>query len=67
MFDKFTNNEGKFNPKLGQNIKGMIGLYEASQLGIAGEDIVDEAGEFSGQFLCEKVDLIDNITMKLSL
>ncbi|KAL5131221.1 (3S,6E)-nerolidol synthase 1 [Glycine soja] len=43
----------------------MIGLYEASQLGIAGEDIVDEAGEFSGQFLCEKVDLIDNITMKL--
>ncbi|KAG4968026.1 hypothetical protein JHK87_033677 [Glycine soja] len=35
-------------------MRGMIGLYEASQLGIAREDIVDEAGEFSGQFLCEK-------------
>ncbi|RDX57876.1 hypothetical protein CR513_62849, partial [Mucuna pruriens] len=60
VFDKFTNKEGKFNPKLSENIEGMINLYEASQLGIAGEDILDEAGEFSGQVLKEKVDCIDN-------
>ncbi|KAG4398537.1 hypothetical protein GLYMA_08G061600v4 [Glycine max] len=61
VFGKFTNKEGKFNQKLGENIKGMVDLYEASQLGIIGEDILAEAGEFSGQVLKEKVDCIDNL------
>ncbi|TKY59378.1 (3S,6E)-nerolidol synthase 2 [Spatholobus suberectus] len=60
VFDKFRNKEGKFNPKLGENIQGMIDLYEASQLGIAGEDILAKAGEFSGQVLKAKVDCINN-------
>ncbi|KAK7319569.1 hypothetical protein RJT34_04292 [Clitoria ternatea] len=60
VFYMFTNKEGKFNPKLGENIKGMIDLYEASQLGIAGEDILDEAAEFSGQVLKEKVHYVDS-------
>ncbi|XP_027347337.1 (3S,6E)-nerolidol synthase 1-like [Abrus precatorius] len=59
VFDKFTNKEGKFNPKLGENVQGMINLYEASQLSIAGEDILEEAGEFCSQLLKEKVDYID--------
>ncbi|TKY66666.1 terpene synthase 13 [Spatholobus suberectus] len=54
VFYTFTNKDGKFNPKLGENINGMIDLYEASQLGIPGEDILDEAGEFSCQILKEK-------------
>ncbi|KHN45732.1 (3S,6E)-nerolidol synthase 2, chloroplastic/mitochondrial [Glycine soja] len=61
VFGKFTNKEGKFNQKLGENIMGMVDLYEASQLGIIGEDILAEAGEFSGQVLKEKVDCIDNL------
>ncbi|KAK7362996.1 hypothetical protein VNO77_05121 [Canavalia gladiata] len=61
VFDKFTYKKGKFNPKLGENMKGMIDLYEASQLSITGEDILDEAEVFSGQVLKEKMDFcIDN-------
>lgn len=59
VFGKFTNKEGKFNQKLGENIKGMVELYEASPLGIAGEDTLAEAGEFSGPVLKEKLDCID--------
>ncbi|TKY71583.1 (3S,6E)-nerolidol synthase 1 [Spatholobus suberectus] len=55
VFGKFIDKEGKFNQKLGGNIKGMIDLYEASQLSIAGEDILDEAGQFSGLVLKEKM------------
>ncbi|KAH1087507.1 hypothetical protein GYH30_018867 [Glycine max] len=59
VFHKFTNKEGKFNQKLGENIKGMVELYEASPLGIAGEDTLAEAGEFSGPVLKEKLDCIE--------
>ncbi|XP_020238809.1 (3S,6E)-nerolidol synthase 1 isoform X2 [Cajanus cajan] len=60
VFDSFTNKEGKFNPKLGENIKGMIDLYEASHLGIEGEDILAEAAQFSEKVLKERVDGIHN-------
>ncbi|KAK7400446.1 hypothetical protein VNO78_11654 [Psophocarpus tetragonolobus] len=60
VFDKFTNNEGKFNPELGENIKQMVDLYEASQLSITGEDVLAEAGEFSGRVLREKMSCITN-------
>ena len=38
----------------------MIGLYEASQLSIEGEDILDEAGEFSRQYLTEWATHLDH-------
>ena len=60
VFEKFTNKERKFKPELGENIKGMVEMYEASQLGIAGEDILAEAEKFSGKVLKEKVDCIDS-------
>lgn len=60
MFHKFTDKEGKFNQKLGEDIKGMIDLFEASQLSIAGEYILDEAGEFSRKILRERVTYLDN-------
>ncbi|KAK7368914.1 hypothetical protein VNO80_10947 [Phaseolus coccineus] len=60
VFEKFTNKERKFRPELGENIKGMVEMYEASQLGIAGEDILAEAEKFSGKVLKEKVDCIDS-------
>jgi (3S)-linalool synthase len=59
VFNKFTNKEEKFNPKLGENINGMINLFEASQLIMAGEDILDEAGEFSKKILKEKMAQFD--------
>ncbi|KAK2437015.1 (3S,6E)-nerolidol synthase [Trifolium repens] len=59
VFNKFTNKEEKFNPKLGENINGMINLFEASQLIMAGEDILAEAGEFSKNILKEKMAQFD--------
>ncbi|KAK7246641.1 hypothetical protein RIF29_41511 [Crotalaria pallida] len=55
VFDKFMDKDGKFNRKLCGNMKGMIDLYEASHLSTAGEDILDEAGQFSGQILKERL------------
>ncbi|KAI9120449.1 hypothetical protein K1719_007482 [Acacia pycnantha] len=54
VFEKFTGKEGKFcREKVGGDIKGMIDLYEASQLRMAGEDILDDAEQFSGKMLKE--------------
>ncbi|XP_027191420.1 (3S,6E)-nerolidol synthase 1-like isoform X2 [Cicer arietinum] len=60
VFNKFKNKEEKFNPKLSENINGMINLFEASQLSIAGEDILDEAEEFSMKILKEKLVHLNN-------
>ncbi|XP_054799976.1 (3S,6E)-nerolidol synthase 1-like isoform X2 [Prosopis cineraria] len=54
VFEKFTGKEGKFNQKVGEDIKGMIDLYEASQLRMEGEAILDEAEQFGGKILKER-------------
>ncbi|XP_065877206.1 (3S,6E)-nerolidol synthase 1-like [Euphorbia lathyris] len=46
VFDKFQE-EGKFKEKLSCDIKGLMGLYEASQLSREDEYLLDEAGEYS--------------------
>lgn len=51
VFDNFKESEGKFKQKLSGDIKGLMGLYEASQLSIRGEDTLGEAGEYSYQLL----------------
>ncbi|XWS12765.1 hypothetical protein CRYUN_Cryun37aG0118400 [Craigia yunnanensis] len=51
VFNRFKDREGSFRRELGRDIKGLMELYEASQLGIDGEDILDEAREFSSQTL----------------
>ncbi|KAI9077167.1 hypothetical protein K1719_040873 [Acacia pycnantha] len=66
VFDKFTDEEENFKEELRDNIKGMKDLYEASHLSIEGEDILDEAGLLSEQFLKQKQKLT-LIPMKLSL
>nr|WBO38710.1 terpene synthase 39 [Aquilaria agallochum] len=43
----------KVNNKQRMDIEGLMELYEASQLGVDGEDILDDAEEFSGQHLRE--------------
>lgn len=63
VFNKYTNEEEKFNPKLGENINGMIDLFEASHLNLAGEDILDEAGKFSRKILKERMAQFDHEAM----
>ncbi|XP_035544712.1 (3S,6E)-nerolidol synthase 1-like [Juglans regia] len=51
VFNKFKDEEGKFNKDLSEDIEGLMALYEASQLNIEGEDVLDEAGKFCEQLL----------------
>ncbi|KAK6264856.1 hypothetical protein SCA6_020290 [Theobroma cacao] len=51
VFDRFKDREGSFRNELRRDIKGLMELYEASQLAVEGEDILDRAKEFSSQAL----------------
>ncbi|XP_017979007.1 PREDICTED: (3S,6E)-nerolidol synthase 1-like [Theobroma cacao] len=51
VFDRFKDREGGFRNELRRDIKGLMELYEASQLAVEGEDILDGAREFSSQAL----------------
>ncbi|KAG2689679.1 hypothetical protein I3760_09G149700 [Carya illinoinensis] len=51
VFNKFKDEEGKFNKELSEDIEGLMALYEASQLNIEGEDVLDEAGKVCEQLL----------------
>ncbi|KAG7960137.1 hypothetical protein I3843_10G107400 [Carya illinoinensis] len=47
----FKDREGKFDKELGKDINGLMSLFEASQLSIEREGILDEAGIFCEQLL----------------
>jgi len=47
VFCKFKDQEGKFKESIRNDIKGMLSLYEASQLRLHGEDILEEAYSFT--------------------
>ncbi|CAN1323272.1 Alpha-copaene synthase [Linum perenne] len=47
IFEKFKDNEGKFKESLVSDVSGILSLYEASFLGIQGEDILDQALTFT--------------------
>ncbi|KAM6581833.1 hypothetical protein CsatA_005607 [Cannabis sativa] len=51
VFNKFTNNKGKFEESLCNDIRGMLSLYEASQLRVHGEKILDDALIFTTNHL----------------
>ncbi|GAY34271.1 hypothetical protein CUMW_010510 [Citrus unshiu] len=53
VFNNFKNKEGKFTQNISGDINGLMSLYEASQLSIGGEDVLDEAGDFSVNLLSE--------------
>lgn len=59
VFDKFKDKEGKFKKETSGDIKGLMSLYEASQLSIRGEVEVDEAGNYS------YVQLLNSIVTRL--
>ncbi|GAA0170262.1 hypothetical protein Leryth_021771 [Lithospermum erythrorhizon] len=47
VFKKFTNMDGKFEESLRNDIQGILSLYEAAHLRVHGEDILEEALEFT--------------------
>ncbi|RDY05017.1 hypothetical protein CR513_11190, partial [Mucuna pruriens] len=51
IFDKFWDNKGKLKKTFCEDIYGLIGLFEASQLSIEGEDYLHEAEDSSRQYL----------------
>uniref|UniRef100_A0AAU7LL56 Linalool/nerolidol synthase n=1 Tax=Zanthoxylum ailanthoides TaxID=159071 RepID=A0AAU7LL56_9ROSI len=59
-FNNFKNGEGTFNQSVSEDIRGLMGLYEASQLSIGGEDVLDEAREFSEKMLNEYMTHLDH-------
>ncbi|KAL2475528.1 S-(+)-linalool synthase [Abeliophyllum distichum] len=51
IFNKFKGKDGTFEGKLKQDIRGLMELYEAAQLSLEGEEILDEAAKFSSQIV----------------
>ncbi|KAK9005290.1 hypothetical protein V6N11_042733 [Hibiscus sabdariffa] len=51
VFDKFMDRDGKFMDNLGEDVKGLLSLYEASFLGMPEEHVLDEAQNFSAKHL----------------
>ncbi|XP_048319146.1 (-)-germacrene D synthase-like [Ziziphus jujuba] len=47
IFDKFTDNQGKFNKEVVNDVRGMLSLYEAAHFRVHGEQILDEALAFT--------------------
>ncbi|CAA2993786.1 (3S,6E)-nerolidol synthase 1-like isoform X1 [Olea europaea subsp. europaea] len=55
IFNRFKGKDGVFEGKLKQDIRGLMELYEAAQLVIEGEDILDEAAKFSGEIVSNRL------------
>ncbi|XP_017971249.1 PREDICTED: probable terpene synthase 9 [Theobroma cacao] len=51
VFNKFRGRDGKFVDSLRGDMAGLLSLYEASHLGMHGEDVMDEAQKFSAEHL----------------
>lgn len=47
IFKSFKNNLGNFDENVAKDVQGMWSLYEAAQLKIHGEDLLDEARDFT--------------------
>ncbi|KAL6136843.1 hypothetical protein ACLB2K_062138 [Fragaria x ananassa] len=66
LFNKFRNGEGSFKDSLSNDVEGLLSLYEASHLGMPGEDVVvssdvmEEAKSFSSKNLKQSMSTILN-------
>ncbi|KAK8521125.1 hypothetical protein V6N12_005039 [Hibiscus sabdariffa] len=59
MFDKFRGGDRKFVESLGSDAAAILSLYEASHLGMHGEDIMEEAKDFSTKHLISSLGKLD--------
>nr|QBA83619.1 terpene synthase [Mentha x piperita] len=55
VFNKLVDDEGNFKESLINDVEGMLSLYEASNYGINGEEIMDKALEFSSSHLEDSI------------
>ena len=53
IFNVFNDDSGKFKESIGNDVKGLLSLYESSFLLMHGENILDEAREFTSKHLQE--------------
>ncbi|KAH9803319.1 alpha-humulene/(-)-(E)-beta-caryophyllene synthase [Citrus sinensis] len=60
VFEKFKDDEGKFNESLINDIRGMFSLHEAAYLAVRGEDILDEAIAFTTSHLKSIISISDH-------
>ncbi|KAI8552711.1 hypothetical protein RHMOL_Rhmol06G0287800 [Rhododendron molle] len=60
VFNKFKGNKGKFEEYVIGDVRGMVSLYEATHLRVHGEDILDEALDFSTTHLKFAVPNLNN-------
>ncbi|KAM3749489.1 hypothetical protein ACB098_05G189100 [Castanea mollissima] len=67
VFNCFKDKEGIFNKEVKEDINGLMGLFEASQLCIEGENTLVEAGDFSQQLLNELISHVDYNQAKVQL
>lgn len=72
MFSRFIDEEADFPQNLREHAKGMLNVYEASQLCLEGENILDEANEFAVKHLavlkdCKDLRLAKEVTHALEL
>ncbi|XP_017239117.2 sesquiterpene synthase 2-like [Daucus carota subsp. sativus] len=51
VFSKFRDRDGKFQEKLVKDVRGMLSLFEAAQLTVHGENILEDALEFTTSHL----------------
>ncbi|CAO2835988.1 unnamed protein product [Amaranthus hypochondriacus] len=56
VFEKFKDENGRFKECLRSDIEGLLNLYEASYVGVDGENIVDEALTFCSNHLSSIVE-----------
>lgn len=59
VFGHFKGKYCQFKEIVGEDISGLVNLYEASQLSMKGENILEEAEKFSSQLLNEKMTFVD--------
>ena len=67
VFDKFRDENGDFKLSLVGDVVGMLSLYEASHYGMHGDDILDQALNFTSYHLKSKLaDVNPNLERKVS-
>ncbi|XP_038688573.1 probable terpene synthase 6 [Tripterygium wilfordii] len=47
VFNKFKDEDGEFKKALSSDVQGMLSLYEAAHLSVQGDDILDEALDYT--------------------
>ncbi|KAJ7948512.1 Sesquiterpene synthase [Quillaja saponaria] len=60
VFNKFKDDNGKFKESLIDDARGLLALYDAAHFGIHGEDILDEALDFTRTHLESMVNHLSN-------